>query len=192
MSRHVPNVGTAADRWPGALTRIAHAVGLAVVAAAVLLAIAVAVPQVVGADHSFVVNSDSMSPAIEAGSIVFVSEVSPDEISEGDVITFERMAEDGPERTTHRVQEVVGTGDDRQFRTKGDANEEADPEPVSARRVVGSVDFHVPLVGYLISFAGTSLGIVLFLIVPAVLLAVTEVRDLLRESRTVQEESDSE
>ncbi|MFW5949996.1 MAG: signal peptidase I, partial [archaeon] len=164
--------------------RVLRVGGFLLLVAIVALFVAVAFPAAVGADHSYVVKSSSMSPSIGAGSVVFVGEVSTEDIEKGDVITFERSAQSPPERVTHRVVEVVEQDGDRTFRTKGDANENQDQELVSADQFVGRVQFHVPLIGYGVAFAGSQLGIVALVIVPALLLIVTEVWDLYRAADT--------
>ncbi len=141
-----------------------------------------AVPQVVGASHSYVVLSDSMSPEINAGDVVIVDDAPVDTIERGDVITYERPG--GDQLVTHRVIEVRSDGDSTSYRTKGDANEDPDPTPIPASNVIGVVAFHIPLIGHVISFGGSDLGIVVFIIIPAVGLAVGEVYDLYQEATT--------
>ncbi|WP_181686286.1 signal peptidase I [Halorhabdus salina] len=139
------------------------------------------VPQVAGADHSYVVLSDSMSPSIQAGSVVLVSEVPTDTIESSDVITFQERKNDGTKtRVTHRVVDVISDGETQQFRTQGDANSNPDPQLVSANSVIGVVQFHLPLIGYLFDFADSPIGIAALIIVPAVLLVGFEARDLYR------------
>jgi len=70
--------------------RVANRFALAVLAVIIFLFVAGAVPHFVGADNSYVVQSDSMSPAIDAGDVVFVYDTAPDYIAKGDVITFEQ------------------------------------------------------------------------------------------------------
>jgi len=185
-----------ASGWTERARRGAHAVGLLLILAAVGIAVAVAVPQAVGADNSFVVNSDSMSPSIEAGAVVFVSDTDPGSIRENDVITYRADGGEGT-RITHRVVAVTQVDGERAFRTKGDANDSPDPNPVSPDQLVGKVAFHVPLVGYVIAFAGSRLGLITLVVIPAVLLAATELRDLLAETEqagggTVEPESAEE
>ena len=158
--------------------RIAEAVGAIVLLLVVLVFVSTVVPQLALADHAYVVQTDSMSPAIEAGSVVYVSSAVPASIEPGDVITFEKGG-DPDNRVTHRVVDVFRADGQRQFRTKGDANEEVDPVPVPAANVVGVVTLHLPLVGYVIAFAGTGPGMFLMVAVPAAILVVLEVRDLL-------------
>ncbi len=159
------------------LRRIAHVVGFLVLVVVVFAFLAATFPGLALSDDAFVVRSDSMSPAIPAGSVVFVEDVSPAEIQVGDVITFEPGG--GENRVTHRVIDVREDGS-RQFQTKGDANDDPDPSLVSSEEVVGEVSFHLPLIGYVINFAGSDLGLVALIVVPALALVVLELRDILR------------
>lgn len=159
--------------------RIGHAIGLFALVVIVAAFVVSSVPGLVGADESFVVRSDSMSPSIGAGSVVFVDRVSPETIRAGDVITFRTGDASTSGRVTHRVVEVVD-GEERRFRTKGDANEDPDARTVSAAMVVGRVTFHLPLVGYGIDVVGTRLGLLVFVVLPAVLLVALELRDVAR------------
>mgnify|MGYP000167901275 FL=1 len=161
------------------------ALAVFLVAAALVTAV-VAVPQVAGGDESFVVVSGSMSPTIEAGDIVVVDEASPSDIEEGDIITFDRTPGDD-KRTMHRVVGVVSQNDRRYFRTKGDANEEADPQLVPADAVIGTVQFSIPYVGWAYSFASTDTGTLLFVAVPGVLLAASELWALIAAARATNE-----
>ena len=110
-----------------------------------------------------VVQSGSMEPNLPVGAMLFVKEVDPGTVREGDVITFDPP---GPAmRTTHRVADVIMHEGDPYFVTKGDANDEVDDwrrsadagsaptEPINraigygdnqALRVAG----HVPWIGY--------------------------------------------
>lgn len=159
--------------------RLANVVGLLVVLAVVVPFVVYAVPQVVGAEHSYVVLSGSMEPTMSPGDVVIVNDVPASEVEKGDVITF---AEGGSERpTTHRVIEVVEQNGEPAFRTKGDANENADRSLVTPADLEGKVMsvggylFVIPLIGYVIQFAGTTQGLVALLIVPLSLLVISEI-----------------
>lgn len=139
-----------------------------------------AVPQLAGADHSYVVLSSSMEPSIQAGGLVLVSSVDPGTIGTGDVITFQPP--DGTTQpTTHRVVDVVESGDGLAFRTKGDANAQADDEPVPADGVIGVVTADVPYVGRIVNFANSTAGVLVLVVLPALVLIAAEVRDVLAE-----------
>lgn len=141
-----------------------------VVLVGVLPFVAFAVPQVVGANHGFVVLSDSMAPTINAGDAVIVDSVDPASIEEGDVITFQRSAD---LLVTHRVIGVAQDGG-LTFETKGDNNEDPDPQPIGPDQVVGEVMIVLPLVGYVVNFAGTPLGLGVLVGVPFGLLFLSE------------------
>ena len=169
MSPRIPGLG---DRsWRD----VAQSLGAVVLLLLVLAFLVTSFPALALADESYVVRSDSMAPAIGAGAVVFVEEVPTEQIEAGDVITFQSSG--SGELITHRVVEVLD-GDETRFRTKGDANEDPDPGSISAGQVIGAVSFHLPLIGYVVSFAGSSLGLVALVILPAVSLIVLELWDL--------------
>lgn len=156
-----------------------NSLGLALLVVVVLPFVIYAVPQVVGAEHAYVVRSDSMKPAIRAGDVIVVNSVAPRSIHRGDVITYTRPGSD-EEKVTHRVVERVRTDGTLYFRTRGDANEEPDAALVPAENVVGRLLFTIPRIGWVISFGQSRLGIVTLVIGPAVLLVVNEVVTLYR------------
>ncbi|KTG30959.1 signal peptidase I [Haloferax profundi] len=164
-------------------------VGAVIVVAAVAVAAVYALPGLVGAEHSYVVLTGSMEPSIGAGDVVIVDERPTDRISEGDVITFVPggYSSQSDVRVTHRVVDIHERADGLYFETKGDANEDPDPALVRSDRVIGVVMFHIPWFGYVVSFAGTSLGKISLVVVPAALLAVTELRALVRGTRERKE-----
>lgn len=157
-----------------------------------------AFPDLVGADHSLIVQSGSMEPAIGTGSVVFVTDIPPEQAVEGDVITFQ---DDGGNLVTHRVHEKYATENSLRFVTKGDANEGPDPEPVYRGDYVGTVpEVHLPLIGtlylsipfmgYVLSFANTGLGWLVLVVVPLTLLVFNELWSLYRAMEPVETTDD--
>ncbi|MGB4076106.1 MAG: signal peptidase I [Minisyncoccia bacterium] len=127
-----------------------------------------------------IVKSGSMEPAIATGGIVVIQP--SDSYGVGDVITFgEDTAVQVP--TTHRIVRAYQEQGRTYFETKGDANEEADTEPVAARDVIGTVLFSVPYVGYLLDFAKQPLGFALMVGVPATLIILYELLGIFEELR---------
>lgn len=167
--------------------RVVHAIALLVVVVLVAIFVVQAFPQAAGADHSFVVLSGSMEPTISPGDVVIVSSVPASSIEAKDIITYRRSTTAPP--VTHRVLEVVDTGDGLEFVTKGDANEDADPTRVSERNLLGSVSYVIPYVGYVVQFANTRLGQIILVGGPLGLLAVTEAMSFIwgRDSDTDSE-----
>lgn len=145
---------------------------LLVVVAVVVPFVIYAVPQTVGADQSYVVLSGSMEPAISPGDVVVVNGVAPESITAGDVVTFRTSASEPP--TTHRVVEVVDSGGEAAFRTKGDANEDPDQALVRPSQLVGRVLLVVPFVGHVVQFVNTPTGFAALVVVPLALFVVSE------------------
>lgn len=152
--------------------------GALLILGAVVLAVVVVFPGAVGAKASYVVLSDSMSPQMQAGDLVVVRSVDAEDIEIGEIITFRRETEGGPDRVTHRVVAIEGTDSGLRYVTKGDANEARDQQRVPSEAVTGTVWFHVPLVGRLIVFAGTDSGLLLLVVLPSVALIASELYSL--------------
>jgi signal peptidase len=136
-------------------------------------------PFLVGGSFSSIVLGGSMEPTIHVGSIVIVRSIKPEDVKVGDIIAFKT----GESKTIHRVIEKVVEGGSFYFRTKGDANEDPDPWIVKPEDVLGILYLVIPYYGYLIWFARTPFGIILFILVPAIILIVGEVRNILKYRR---------
>ncbi|OGO31543.1 MAG: signal peptidase I [Chloroflexi bacterium RBG_16_56_11] len=123
------------------------------------------------------VSSGSMDPALKTGGVVITRPVGPEQIAAGDIITFRSPVNDA--LTSHRVT-MKGGGPPYTFRTRGDANEEADPFAVTEDKVVGKVCFHLPYLGYVAGFVQTRLGLLLTLCVPGGLIIIREMINIWR------------
>lgn len=113
-------------------------------AAAVLLAAVVWLP---GMFHrkAFVVKSSSMEPAIKAGSVIYVRAYQEDEeVLPGDIVSFFT----GEVMVIHRIVSV--DQEEKTAVTKGDANQVCDPGKLPLDAIQGKVEFHLPLLGYLL------------------------------------------
>lgn len=95
--------------------------------------------------EGYYVSSDSMSPAMNVGDLVFTKEVQFEDVEVEDVLTFTKQ---GSEKWfSHRVVEINTV--EKAFRTKGDHNNVIDPGYTSFDAVVGRVEKKIPLVGFL-------------------------------------------
>lgn len=153
-----PRFRPTARRWLPVL-------GLLVLVAVVVPFLVIAVPQAVGADHSFVILSGSMEPSISPGDVVIVD--ASGAVAVGDVVTFDSGSE---VPTTHRVVDAV----DGQYVTKGDANENVDSRPVDPDDVLGRVSLTIPLAGYVVLWTNSPTGYVALVIIPIGLLLANE------------------
>jgi signal peptidase len=147
-----------------------------ILAALIAPAIIYAVTLVVNGYSSSVIMSGSMEPAIPVGSIVVVKSVDPDKVKIGDVIVFQR----NNSKTLHRVIAKIAENNSYSFKTKGDANEYPDQWLVQPEEVRESLLLTIPYYGYLLYFAGTPIGFVFTVIVPAAFLIGNEVKKIIQ------------
>ncbi len=130
-----------------ALSYIISGVGSILLLVSVVLFCVFMVPQLFGI-KPYAVLSGSMEPEYPVGSLVFVQDANADQLDVGDVITFDQtIVGQGSTVVTHRIAQKDTAN--RQFVTKGDANETNDPERVPYASVIGKVVFSIPVVGYM-------------------------------------------
>jgi signal peptidase len=133
----------------------------------------------------YVITGGSMTGTIARGSIVYDRVVPTESLRVGDVVTYTPpKGKAPPGMVTHRI---IWAGRDhaghRAFRTKGDANESADPwrfvltSPGQAR-----VAFHVPYAGYVFVALSNRRVRMLVIGVPALLIALSLLAGLWEEA----------
>ncbi len=172
-------------RWLGAGATL-----LCIALAAVLL-----IPAALGYQR-YVIVSGSMTGTYDRGSIVFDKEVPVSDLKVGDPITYQPPPNASPEKLlTHRI---VWIGQNKQgaetFRTKGDANETADPWTFTLDKPdQAKVAFSVPYVGYVLAALSIPTVRMLAIGIPAVVVAFLILagiwRDAGEEARRRQAES---
>lgn len=171
------------------MRQLAHILRSAVVAIAILavtsLAAATLLPAVAGYDR-YVITSGSMTGTYDTGSIVYAKAVPTASLRAGDVITYAPPA--GASRTrlvTHRIVSITrGPQGERVFRTKGDANQSADPwKFVLPGTTQARVRAGVPCVGYAFLALGTRKLRMLIVGVPALLVALSVLVGIFRQAR---------
>ena len=166
----------------GLTAALARGLAYAVLCLSLLVMVAVVLaPQVSGVRFATVL-SDSMRPSMTTGDMMVVRSVDPGRIKAGDVILF-RTGADSSVTVAHRVVEIVNGGGSPAFVTKGDANEVEDRGAVSASRVQGKVQYHVPLLGYVTREMREPLVFLLALAVPGSLIIASEVWNIVRVLR---------
>lgn len=139
-----------------------------------------------------IVQSGSMEPAISTGSVVVLKKMPS--YTEGQVITFGGEAR-GSIPTTHRIIGTEVVGGELVFITKGDANPEADVDPVEASSVRGAVLVTIPALGYLLDFARQPIGFALLIGLPALLIVTEEVGKIwtaVQQQRRPEEEENKD
>ena len=127
------------------LPALCNGIWLVLTVFVILICLPYALPRLAGLE-AYAIVSGSMEPELPTGSLVYVERAAADELEAGEVITFYAGAEeDGV--VTHRI--VENRKGEKELETKGDANEQGDPRPVSYGQVIGRVKSHVPYLGWL-------------------------------------------
>ena len=87
--------------------------------------------------------SASMAPEIYKDDLIFIERVEPDELREGDIITFRQPGTNV--LVTHRIESisVPSAG----VYTRGEQAEKADPDPVPYENIAGRYRYRLPAVG---------------------------------------------
>ena len=123
----------------------------------------------------FNVISGSMEPTYSVGDLLYVKTVDPDSVRVGDPITF--VLNEDLAVATHRVGAVDSVN--RQFTTKGDANESEDARPGHFNNLVGVPVFAIPLLGYVSAYIQSPPGMYVAITFGVLLLAAVFLPDLL-------------
>jgi len=170
-----------AHRLPGTLPLVGNVLLVAVTMVAAIYLL----PGLLGYQR-YVITGGSMSGTFEKGSIAFEREVSVAALEVGDVITYMPPADAGVDNlVTHRVSEI-STGEDGTplLRTKGDANADVDPWAFQLTDDVQPVvSFTVPFLGYVFMALSDPTVRILVIGVPAGLVALRALVDVVRTLR---------
>ncbi len=135
----------------------------------------------------YTIISPSMEPNINVYDVVLTKRVKPEEIKEGDVITFISSSTLGEGLTiTHRVKSVIKTEGDIKFRTQGDNNPIPDSALVTSNNLLGKVVFTIPFLGYIQFMLQSKSGWLFFLLIPAIIVVIYDVVKVIKLSNVKQ------
>jgi len=151
--------------------------GLAI-GAVLALGVAAAGPRIIGWQPMTILTG-SMRPALRPGDVVVDRMVAPTAVRPGDIVTFHDPNRAG-KLVTHRVRFVARRGALVDVVTRGDANNVSERWSIAADGRIGRVAYRIPSLGYLGQWVGTPLGRLLAIVVPALLLALIELRAVWR------------
>ena len=140
------------------LRRATHWLGVAV--ASVVLA---AVLGTLGARllgyQPYVMYGGSMGSTASLGSVAFIENVPAASLKVGDVVVFQpSSSEQTRSPLMHRIISIEEVNGQREFGTKGDANESPDPWKLTINGEGGRLVYVVPYIGYLFWFFQTRLA----------------------------------
>lgn len=123
------------------------------------------------------VTSDSMAPEYPKGALVYVQKTDVQDLRVRDVITYQL---DKKNISTHRINEIVRdelNPNVLKFRTKGDANDEADAKLVTEADIIGKVAFSIPHLGNIASYIQQPPGLYVAIVIGIVLVALVVMTD---------------
>ena len=129
--------------------------------------------------RSLTVMSGSMEPAIGTGDVVVAVQIPPMDARVGDIVTF-RDPLNHARLITHRVREIHVRGDLVTFVTKGDANSSLERWAVPRTGTIGRVSLHVPRIGYMMVWIRSTVGLLMLIVLPTLLLGASELWRLWR------------
>ena len=136
-----PSANRKTQRNGHAAAVLSNVVGILLIMLVLLLMVPSLLPRIMGY-QTYNVISGSMEPELPVGCLVLVKSISPEMVKEDDIIVFHR----GDSIITHRVVEVQK--EERQFITKGDANEDWDAGYITMSEIRGLASKKIPLLGY--------------------------------------------
>lgn len=137
-----------------AFTVFVYLLAAAIIVGAILFSFSTSEDKALFGYRYYTVLTGSMSPTYNVGDMIFVQLKEGKDINVGDVITF-NPSQDSDAYLTHRVTEKIenyeGSGVTC-FRTQGDANNAQDSFLIDEQRVIGTVNFGIPMIGYVVRF----------------------------------------
>jgi len=130
--------------------------------------------------------SGSMEPALKVGGLIVTKPKKLENIKVGDIIGFQTKPK--TPIVTHRVIDIVEIDGKLHFQTKGDANEEPDPNLVSSKgEKMRKVVFHLPYLGFAAQFMKSKLTFLVLVGLPALILIGMFTKDLWQGIKEVKE-----
>ena len=123
--------------------------------------------------RAYIVNSDSMAATdFNAGDLIFVKEVDPSSLREGDIITFiSQNSESFGETVTHKIRKLTRDASGNPgFITYGTTTNVDDATVVTFPYILGKYQTHLPYVGTFFNFLKTPQGYIVCIFVPFMLL----------------------
>ena len=160
------------------LKKIWNIVSTALVVLMVLCAVFLMGSRLLGYECYNVI-SPSMEPEYMVGDLLYVKDVDPTTIKEGDVITF--IVNEDLVVGTHRVVRV--DAENQRFYTKGDANDIEDQNPVHFNNVIGVPAFSIPKLGYVSDFVQNPPGMYITIGIGIVLILAVFLPDMIGKKK---------
>lgn len=140
---------------------------------------------------AYIVNSDSMAATdFDAGDLIFVKEVDPTTLKEGDIITFiSQNSESFGEVITHKIRRLTTDAQGNPgFITYGTTTDTDDTTVVTHMYVLGKYTSHLDGVGTFFNFLKTPQGYIICIFIPFMLLILYQGINCIRLFRRYKKE----
>lgn len=144
---------------------------------------------------AYIVNTDSMAATdFNAGDLIFVKEVDPSTLKEGDIITYlSQNTESFGEAITHKIRKLTTDAEGNPgFITYGTTTDTDDETIVTYPYVLGKYQTHLPKVGTFFHFLKTPQGYIVCIFVPFMLLILYQGLNCIRLFRRYRQEQTEE
>lgn len=145
----------------------------------------------VGGVFPLIVLTDSMYPDIQSGDLIFCRTEKPENIREGDVISFFDPAGNGTSIVTHSVAEITQVNGQTAWITRGIANNADDAMPVPADKLVGVYRKRIPGLGKAVMFMQTTTGLIVCVVCPILLLVGWDILRRRKYEKSRQADTDA-
>lgn len=123
--------------------------------------------------------SGSMSGEMEVGETILIKTIKDENtLKVGDIVTFK---ENSSSLVTHRIVEITEENGKRKYILRGDANNTNDRVPVFFDKMEGKYVLKMKLLGKLVAYIGTPIGIVTFCAIPLLVLTIFTLKDRKKE-----------
>ena len=125
----------------------------------------------------YIVNTDSMAATdFDAGSLIFVKDVKPETLKEGDIITFLSQDPDSFGKTlTHKIRRLTTDAEGTPgFVTYGTTTDTDDKTIVTYTYILGKYQSHIPHLGTFFNFLKTTQGYFICIFTPFMLIILYE------------------
>ena len=108
---------------------------------------------------SLIIVSESMEPTIMTDDVIFIKDVSKEELKVGDIISFY----EGNYINTHRIVRIKNQNGEDVYITKGDNNEKEDKLPVKFKNIEGKYIFKLSGLGKILEILKSKITLIILL-----------------------------
>lgn len=145
--------------------------------------------------RAYIVNTDSMSATdFDAGDLIFVKEVEPETLEEGNIITYISQNSDSfGETITHKIRRKTTDAEGNAgFITYGTTTDTDDETVVTYPYILGKYQGHIANLGHFFNFLKTTQGYIVCIFVPFMLLILYQGINCIRLFRRYKKEQSDE